>query len=358
MTKVKSNALWNELSPENLQILDTWFFEKKMSYAKALPKAQKQLGFKGSIGSLKRYYKRRVQERLLTTMEDVGKDAAKASNTGASPDELRQANMRVVGVCLFQALRENPEALKELMPVVKAMLQNDYNETLRESKAEDRKLRREVLAFAKERFEFDMTEKALKALPRLHELAEARKDPHLKRYEEQARRNRLRRAMFGAGQDVEPENAQEEAEMRAAKQEREARRRQSLPAQPEGERLVGPPVPSSQHYQEYVEAKAGEDAKERAREKAYAESQAQASREEQAAWDESRKQREAQALAAKQAEREKRRKYWEVRTKFEEIRELCGWQELKRPPGWGDIEGWKDAPFEWDDDDAYLEWGD
>jgi hypothetical protein len=49
-----------------------------------------------------------------------------------------------------------------------------------------------------------------------------------------------------------------------------------------------------------------------------------------------------------QAAAEKRRKYQEARARFEEIKEICGWQELSRPPGWMDMEGWKDAPLEWD----------
>ena len=30
MNKVKSNALWNELSPENRKLLDNWLFEKNL----------------------------------------------------------------------------------------------------------------------------------------------------------------------------------------------------------------------------------------------------------------------------------------------------------------------------------------
>jgi hypothetical protein len=361
MRKTRSEARWLTLSPEQIETLDSWLFEQKFSYAKTFHLAQAKLGFQGSISSLKRYGQRRANERLMTTLVETGKDAVKASNTGATPDELRNASLRVLGVYLFQALRENPDAIKEMMPVVKAMLQNDYNETLRESKAEDRKLRREQMAFAKEKYEFDVTEKALKALPQLHELAQARKDPLTKRYEANTRRNRLRRMMFGAGADVQPENAQEEAEMLAAKQEREERKRQ-LAAPSQAESLTGPPTHSSQYYGTYLEWRkkkenmnpdigcrgghptstpttiVGANAEHPEDGKSCRESQALAKQAEEA----------KRAEAEKQAEAEKRRKYREARARFEEIKEICGWQELSRPPGWMDMEGWKDAPLEWD----------
>ena len=75
MKKVRANALWNELSPENRKILDTWLFEKNMSYAKILPKARSELGFKGSVGSLCRYRKRRELERMLTDIDQLTGDA-------------------------------------------------------------------------------------------------------------------------------------------------------------------------------------------------------------------------------------------------------------------------------------------
>ncbi len=363
MKKAKSNASWSRLTLKQRETLDRWLFDENLSYAKVLTKAESELGYKGSQTSLRRYYERRQQERLVTDVRDVGRDVAEIQGLQVDPHAARKASMQVLAVFLFRALRENPNALKELTPVVRAMLQNDFNENFRELKDHDLRLREEAMAFAKEKYRADTTEQALEALPELMELAQARKDPATKEYESAIRLNRVIRAMFGPGHDVHPETAQEAAEMLAAKREREARQAAEREAAAERKRIrdeIGgaqPPTPSSQYYQEYVAAKAEREAEELAREKAFQENQAQASLEEQAAQEELRKQREAEALQAEQAEKEKRRKYWEVRTKFEEIKVLCGWEQLKRPPGWGDMEGWKDAPFEWDDDDAYLEWG-
>ena len=101
------------------------------------------------------------------------------------------------------------------------MVQNDRNEVVRQVKGEEHKIRREALAFAREKHECDVIERALKALPELMALAQVRKDPHAKRYAENAYWNRTREAIFGYAIEVQPESAEEEAQMLAAKKERE-----------------------------------------------------------------------------------------------------------------------------------------
>ena len=73
------------------------------------------------------------------------------------------------------------------------------------------------LEFTKEKFQVDMVEQALMALPELLELARARRDPEPKAYEENVLLNRIRRKMFGVVWEVRPETAEEEAAMAARK---------------------------------------------------------------------------------------------------------------------------------------------
>jgi hypothetical protein len=197
MKKVRSDALWNELSPENREILDTWLFEKNMSYDEILLKAQSELGFKGSLGSLKRYRTRREQERVLTDLDELGKDADKVARAKARSGTFRVANMRVFNGYLFRALRAAPEELDKLRPLLSLMVQNDRNDVLREIKDEEFEIRREAMAFAREKFEYDTIEKALRALPQLRELAESRKDPQTKQAERSERLKQIKWMMFG-----------------------------------------------------------------------------------------------------------------------------------------------------------------
>ena len=76
-------------------------------------------------------------------------------------------------------------------------MQNNFTEMLREAKANEHEIRRETMAFAKKKFETDTTERALRALPQLRELAEARKDPKTKQTEAEKRLEEIRVMMFG-----------------------------------------------------------------------------------------------------------------------------------------------------------------
>ena len=214
MKQSGSNAHWNKLSASQRKILDDWLFEGKLGYREILPRAQNELGFAGSMASLQRYHRRRRQERAVTDARLTGQEAAELDSAGAATGGLRSASMKLAGGYLFQALRDAPEKVKEWLAVANMMVQNDRNEAFREIKEEEHKIRREALAFAKEKFDFDIVEKALKALPELRELEEARKDPRIKRYEENARWNRVRRALLGADAKLRPESEEEEARMK------------------------------------------------------------------------------------------------------------------------------------------------
>src|SRR5580704_10239088 len=161
MRKTKPEASWNELSVEQRETLDGWLFEKNLSYAKAWPRAKEELGFRGSVASLKRYYQRRSQEREeLEKLEELAKNAAAIGSAAGDAKELRLATMKMVAASAFRQVREAPDDADKWGPAVKLMVDNDRNETWREEhelrrefKAEDRKVRREAMALTREKFQ-------------------------------------------------------------------------------------------------------------------------------------------------------------------------------------------------------------
>src|ERR1700758_3255924 len=164
MHKVKSNALWNNLSVEQRATLDKWLFEERMGYAVAWPRAQKELGFKGSLSSLYRYYRRRTNERIMTEFTELRDDVAAIKNAPGDAASTHKASMKLLGQFLFQQVRLNPDKVKEWGMIASLIVDNDRNELLREVKDEELKVRREALEFARERFHIDVAEQALKAL--------------------------------------------------------------------------------------------------------------------------------------------------------------------------------------------------
>jgi hypothetical protein len=253
MKKSGTNALWNKLSASQLEKLDHWLFVERLGCKAAWSQARAELGFEGSVGSLQRYRTRRRKERTTEEFKELRDEMAEINAAPGDVASQREALKKLMGKFLFLQMQQAPEKVKEWAPVASLMAQTEYNEVLRDAKTEEHKIRRNAMAFAREKFEFDTMERALKALPQLRELAEAKKDPLTQEYEENAYWNRVRRVMFRA-QNVHPESAQEEAEMLAAKKEREARREREAQAEAEQERIIGaqPPPPSSQYHQEYI----------------------------------------------------------------------------------------------------------
>src|SRR5580692_8724678 len=119
MRKTKSDALWNALSPEQLEILDQWLFDENRSYAEVWPRAKNELGFKGSVASLKRYYARRRQERTLLLFKDLQKDLTVLNEAATDTSSLRAGAMKLLSAMLFQWMTDAPEKVKEWAPLAK-----------------------------------------------------------------------------------------------------------------------------------------------------------------------------------------------------------------------------------------------
>src|SRR5580658_6981657 len=123
MKKVRANALWNELSAEQRATLDKWLFEEKSSYAEVWPRAQKELGFKGSKASLYRYFVRRQKERILTEFKNLRDEVAAIRNAPEDVASLRTASMKLLGAFLIQQMRQAPNKVKEWDAVASLLVQ-------------------------------------------------------------------------------------------------------------------------------------------------------------------------------------------------------------------------------------------
>ncbi len=217
MKKVRSNARWNGLSKAQREMLEKWLFEDGLKYEEAWRRAQAELGFQGSVSSLKRFYVRRSQERVLEKLVETQEEAEAIVAAPATAGLFRSAAMKLVGQLFLRQVRDTPGEVKEWSALAKLMLWQEDLELRRQLKQEENEMRRENLAFAKERFHFNVVRRAEKVLPQLQELAEARKDPKLREYEEGKRLNAIIRNLFGSQMPKShPESAEEEAAMEKA----------------------------------------------------------------------------------------------------------------------------------------------
>jgi hypothetical protein len=238
LKKVRSNAQWIGLTSGQRRTLEGWLFDEMLGFAESIERARRELGFTGSLSSLKRFYARRAREREVEGFE-VSRDEAEAVN-GAPGDAgvFRSAAMKRLARLLFKRVQEAPDDLAEWGMLATLLLKSEENELRRELKGEENEIRRECLEFAKERFRFNVVEEAQKALPELQALAEARKDPQLAKYEEAKRVNGILRCLFGENlpEPLHPESPEEEAAV--AKAEEEAKARAEAKAKAEEERIA------------------------------------------------------------------------------------------------------------------------
>jgi hypothetical protein len=212
MAKVKSHAKWNGLSKRQRSTLEEWLFEEKMGYAKACERAKEELGFKGSVSSLRRYYSRTADERTLAGFAESARMMASVNKAPVDTEKLRDSGMKVAAQVFFRLVRERPDELKAWLPLARLLAQCEKNDSWRAVKDEENDIRKAALKFAQIRYQYDVMGQALKAFPELQEAREAQEDSEMTVYEKNKRLNDLRRRMFG---DVIPDLLQENEEEEA-----------------------------------------------------------------------------------------------------------------------------------------------
>jgi hypothetical protein len=228
LKKVRSNATWNGLSGEKRATLEHWLFEEGLSYNAALERAKSELGFKGSKSSLRRFYEHARSERLLSGLTYTGNLARTVEESDVSVERLRSAGLKLAAEMFLRTVASAPGNTKEWAPLAKLLLQAERNESWRRIKEEENEIRERSLELARERFQYATINRAMKALPELNELDEARRDPELTELEENKRINDIRRGMFGPNiPGVLPETPEELAHPEILKaKEKEAWARQ------------------------------------------------------------------------------------------------------------------------------------
>ncbi len=210
MKKQRADAKWNELTDAQRETLEQWLFEERITYQVAWERAQQELGFTGSVSSLRRFYEHMSRERTLRSLGVSEESAEEIDNASVGTATLRAAGMKLVAQLFLNGVMQSPEQMKHWCPLARLLLQSESNEIKYRLKQEENELRRQELEFAREKFQYDMMAQAQKALPELQALAEA----NLTQYEKNKRRNDLRRRMFGPNiPEILPENEAEEEAM-------------------------------------------------------------------------------------------------------------------------------------------------
>jgi hypothetical protein len=171
MSKLRSDAIWNTLTPEQREQIEEWLIDENLSFQAVHERGQKELGLTCSLATVGRFYKHLVRLRAVDELE-TGQDLAdELVGAGTNLEALRESSMKLLVVRLLNKALAGAE-VKEVSALGRLMLMD-----------EEREIRRDRVNLAREKFQFKAAKAALTALPLLDEMAEADEERELARIE-------------------------------------------------------------------------------------------------------------------------------------------------------------------------------
>jgi len=218
MKKPRPDAAWARLTPEKIEKLKHWLFTDQLSYAKAHQRAKEELGYKGSVSSVARFYYRTCHETRMEELMEAEVSATEFAEVPVDMEAMRISTMRLLLAMWQRQMVTEPEKAREWAWVARLSLKIEDLVIRREAiEAQQERNRLRLAALNQQQFQwqYDQIENALKILPELKELERARKaEEGITDYEEHKRINHMQRVVFGQITKTYPENEEEEAEFR------------------------------------------------------------------------------------------------------------------------------------------------
>jgi len=177
--RLRSDSIWRRLKPEQRQVINRWLHEDGLSYREICRRAREELGLELQPYAVSRFYHQGLRIEVVNEIADGQAAAQAVLNSGADGAAFRKSAMQVVNLRFLQKSMANAP-VRDVWALGKLALE-----------AEGREIQRERMALAREKFEFNASEAAMRALP----LVDQFKQEDMER--EEARMAYLRRQLFG-----------------------------------------------------------------------------------------------------------------------------------------------------------------
>jgi hypothetical protein len=121
MNKLRTDAVFSQLTPEQVETLEGWLFEENLGYKEALERVEKEFNVKGSLSGLRRFYRRLARERSREDLVEMASVCADALAT-AKTDGTLQAGLLTLGYkCAMELLVQSPERVREFTALLRAL---------------------------------------------------------------------------------------------------------------------------------------------------------------------------------------------------------------------------------------------
>ncbi len=154
MNKLRTDSVFSQLTPEQVETLEGWLFEENLGYKEALERVQKEFNVAGSLSGLRRFYRRLAMERSREDRVEMASVCADALNT-AKMDGTLQAGLLTLGYkCAMELLVQSPEKVREFTALLRALTSAQALEMKRmEFQREEERIKRSVLEYERKEAE-------------------------------------------------------------------------------------------------------------------------------------------------------------------------------------------------------------
>jgi len=121
MNKLRTDSVFSQLTPEQVETLEGWLFEENLGYKEALERVEKEFNVKGSLSGLRRFYRRLAMERSREDLVEMANMCADALAT-AKTDGTLQAGLLTLGYkCAMELLVQSPGKVREFTALLRAL---------------------------------------------------------------------------------------------------------------------------------------------------------------------------------------------------------------------------------------------
>src|SRR5579863_1696062 len=119
MSKLRSDSVFSQLTPEQTDTLEGWLFEEGISYKEALERVQKEFNLTTSLSGLRRFYQRLAGERSRESLTDTITVCVEAMGA-AEPGVLAGGFLTLALKCAVELMAKSP-GIRELTALMRVM---------------------------------------------------------------------------------------------------------------------------------------------------------------------------------------------------------------------------------------------
>ena len=128
LRKPRSDSRWNSLTRKQLETVEQWLLEERISYAETAVRLKKEFGMEISLMGISRFYRERALVRRSIETVEAQVDADKLGALPVKTEDLRAGAVKLLAKNAVALGVERPEDMAGLVSLTKVLLKGERNE--------------------------------------------------------------------------------------------------------------------------------------------------------------------------------------------------------------------------------------